>query len=84
VRAEFIIGTNQFVDKAGRLLEVGVNFFVLEDLSPKTIYVRPVLGQICDVAIVVCKRRGRMINSVRFGDSGFSGGSGRAPPYGQA
>jgi hypothetical protein len=35
VRAEFIIGTNQFVDKAGRLLEVGVNFFVLEDFITK-------------------------------------------------
>ncbi len=32
VRAEFIIGTNQFVDKAGKIVEVGVNFFVLEDL----------------------------------------------------
>lgn len=32
VRAEFIVGTNSFLDKAGRLIEVGVNYFVLEDL----------------------------------------------------
>ena len=31
VKAEFIIGSNQFVDKTGRLLEVGINYFVLED-----------------------------------------------------
>ncbi|MPM21703.1 hypothetical protein SDC9_68148 [bioreactor metagenome] len=31
VRAEFIVGSNQFVDKTGRLLEVGINYFVLED-----------------------------------------------------
>ena len=31
IRAEFIIGTNQFVDKAGILREVGANYFVLED-----------------------------------------------------
>ncbi len=31
IRAEFIIGTNQYVDKTGRLLEVGVNYFVIED-----------------------------------------------------
>jgi len=31
VKAEFIIGTNQFIDKTGRLLEVGINYFVLED-----------------------------------------------------
>ncbi len=31
VRAEFVVGTNQFVDKTGILREVGVNYFVLED-----------------------------------------------------
>jgi hypothetical protein len=31
VRAEFIIGTNQYIDKTGVLINVGVNFFVLRD-----------------------------------------------------
>ena len=31
IRAEFVIGTNQSTDRAGRLIEVGVNYFVLED-----------------------------------------------------
>lgn len=31
VRAEFVVGTNQFVDKTGILREVGTNYFVLED-----------------------------------------------------
>ena len=31
IRAEFIIGSNQYVDKTGKLLEVGINYFVLED-----------------------------------------------------
>ncbi|MDD4715675.1 MAG: hypothetical protein PHT34_03880 [Oscillospiraceae bacterium] len=31
VRAEFVIGTSQFMDKSGILREVGVNYFVLED-----------------------------------------------------
>lgn len=31
VRAEFMLGGSQYMDKAGRLLEVGVNYFVLED-----------------------------------------------------
>ncbi|MDR0862493.1 MAG: hypothetical protein LBN30_06970 [Oscillospiraceae bacterium] len=29
--AEFIIGTNSFLDKSGVLREVGVNYFILED-----------------------------------------------------
>lgn len=32
IRAEFVIGTNQSTDRSGRLIEVGVNYFVLEDL----------------------------------------------------
>ena len=32
VKAEFIVGTNQFVDKTGRLVAVGVNYFVLQDV----------------------------------------------------
>lgn len=35
VRAEFVVGTNQYLDKTGRLVEVGVNFFVLQDLSSR-------------------------------------------------
>ncbi|MDF2632930.1 MAG: hypothetical protein K0Q85_1526 [Caproiciproducens sp.] len=31
VRAEFIIGNAQYMDKTGRLTEVGVNYFVLQD-----------------------------------------------------
>lgn len=31
VRAEFVVGTSQFMDKSGILREVGVNYFVLED-----------------------------------------------------
>lgn len=31
VRAEFIIGSDQFIDKTGKLIEVGINYFVLED-----------------------------------------------------
>lgn len=32
IRAEFVLGTNLFLDKTGVLREVGVNYFVLEDL----------------------------------------------------
>jgi hypothetical protein len=35
VRAEFVIG-NSYVDKVGRLIEVGVNYFVLDDVNSKT------------------------------------------------
>jgi hypothetical protein len=31
-RAEFILGTSQYVDRTGRLMAVGVNYFVLQDL----------------------------------------------------
>lgn len=33
VRAEFILGANQYSDKAGRLIEVGKDYFVLEDVN---------------------------------------------------
>ena len=33
VRAEFIIGTSQYFDKVGRIVEVGVNYFVLDDIN---------------------------------------------------
>ncbi len=36
VRAEFIVGTNQYVDKSGVLIEVGINYFVLLDVNSKT------------------------------------------------
>ena len=36
VRAEFIIGTSQFVDKTGILSEVGINYFVLDDPGSRT------------------------------------------------
>lgn len=36
VRAEFIIGGSQYSDKVGRLIEVGINYFVLEDVNSRT------------------------------------------------
>lgn len=36
VRAEFIIGTTQYVDKTGMLSEVGINYFVLRDVNSRT------------------------------------------------
>ena len=36
VRAEFVVGGNQFVDKSGILSEVGINYFVLSDPSART------------------------------------------------
>ena len=36
VRAEFIIGTNQYADKTGVLIEVGINYFVLRDVNSRT------------------------------------------------
>ena len=36
VRAEFIVGTNQYVDKTGMLTEVGINYFVLRDVNSRT------------------------------------------------
>ncbi len=35
VRAEFIVGTSQYVDKAGVIKEVGVNYFVLYDTNAR-------------------------------------------------
>ncbi len=35
VRAEFIIGTTQYVDKTGVIAEVGVNYFVLHDVNAR-------------------------------------------------
>ena len=35
VRAEFILGNSQYVDKSGVLIEVGVNYFVLEDVNSR-------------------------------------------------
>lgn len=36
IKAEFVVGTNQYVEKVGRLIEVGANFFVLEDENSRT------------------------------------------------
>jgi len=35
VRAEFIIGSNQYVDKTGVMAEVGINYFVLRDVNSR-------------------------------------------------
>ncbi|MDP4109160.1 MAG: hypothetical protein Q8878_03925 [Bacillota bacterium] len=37
MRAEFIIGTNQYADRTGRLVRVGANYFVLEDVNSRTL-----------------------------------------------
>jgi hypothetical protein len=36
VRAEFIIGTSQYADKTGVIVEVGINYFVLHDVNSQT------------------------------------------------
>ncbi len=36
VKAEFILGMNQFIDKTGKLTDVGVNYFVLQDINSRT------------------------------------------------
>lgn len=36
VRAEFIIGSNMYADKTGVLIEVGINYFVLNDVNSRT------------------------------------------------
>ena len=36
VRAEFIIGSNQYTDRTGVLIEVGINYFVLNDVNSRT------------------------------------------------
>lgn len=35
VRAEFILGSSSYVDKTGILIEVGVNYFVLQDVNSR-------------------------------------------------
>ena len=36
IRAEFIIGSNMYADKTGVLIEVGINYFVIDDVSSRT------------------------------------------------
>jgi hypothetical protein len=36
VRAEFIIGSSQYTDRTGVLVDVGVNYFVLHDVNSGT------------------------------------------------
>lgn len=36
IRAEFIIGSSQYADKVGKLIEVGINYFVLDDVNSRT------------------------------------------------
>jgi len=36
VKAEFIVGSSQYVEKTGKLVRVGVNFFVLQDINSRT------------------------------------------------
>ena len=36
IRAEFIIGSNMYADKTGVLTEVGINYFVIDDVGSRT------------------------------------------------
>ncbi len=36
VRAEFVIGNSQYIDKTGEIIEVGINYFVLDDINSHT------------------------------------------------
>jgi len=36
IRAEFIIGSNMYADKTGVLIEVGINYFVIDDVGSRT------------------------------------------------
>lgn len=36
IRAEFIVGTDQYTDRTGVLTEVGINYFVIRDVNSKT------------------------------------------------
>lgn len=36
IRAEFVVGTGQYVDKSGILSEVGINYFVIDDPGSRT------------------------------------------------
>ena len=36
VKAEFVVGSNQYVEKTGMLIDVGVNYFVLLDTNTRT------------------------------------------------
>ena len=36
IKAEFIIGTSNSVEKVGRLIDVGINYFVLQDVNSRT------------------------------------------------
>ncbi len=36
VKAEFVVGSNQYVEKTGMLVDVGVNYFILLDTNTRT------------------------------------------------
>ena len=36
IRAEFIVGTDQYTDRTGVLSEVGINYFVIHDVNSRT------------------------------------------------
>lgn len=36
IKAEFVVGSNQYVEKTGMLIDVGVNYFVLLDNNTRT------------------------------------------------
>ena len=36
IRAEFIVGTDQYTDRTGVLTEVGTNYFVIRDVNSRT------------------------------------------------
>lgn len=36
IRAEFVVSASAYVEKTGRLIDVGVNYFILEDANSQT------------------------------------------------
>lgn len=36
IKAEFIVGSSQYVEKVGKLVKVGVNYFVIQDINSRT------------------------------------------------
>jgi len=37
IKAEFVVGASQYVEKTGQLIDVGVNYFVLRDVNSRTL-----------------------------------------------
>ncbi len=57
VRAEFFIGNGQYLDKVGRIFEVGINYFVLDDIN----FNQLVMCDLYSVKFVTILRQGGQI-----------------------